>query len=141
MTDTARLDDPSRIHELRALIQDKESLRYYFLEVYQKFADCLNRCPKEGIALEIGSGAGFSKEVIPDAMTSDAIPYEGVDKIVDAMKMPFSDSSVRAIFMLNVFHHIPDVSAFLTEAERVLVVGGANPDRGSVSRLPQFLNF
>jgi SAM-dependent methyltransferase len=124
MNDIVRLDDPSRIHELRALIQSKGSLRYYFFEIYQKFVDCLSRCPKEGIALEIGSGAGFIKDVIPDAMTSDTIPYEGVDRVVDAMAMPFGESSVRAIFMLNVFHHIPDVSAFLKEAERVLVPGG-----------------
>jgi SAM-dependent methyltransferase len=124
MTDIARLDDPSRIHELRALIQGKGSLRCYFFESYQKFADCLSRCPEEGIALELGSGAGFIKEVIPDAITSDTIPYEGVDRIVDAMAMPFGESSVRAIFMLNVFHHIPDVSAFLLEAERVLIPGG-----------------
>lgn len=124
MTDITKLDDPSRVHELRALIQRKKPLRSYYSDIYHRFADCLSRCPKDGIALELGSGAGFIKEVIPEATTSDMIPYEGVDQVVDAMAMPFPDCSVRAIFMLNVFHHISDVGAFLKEAERVLVPGG-----------------
>ena len=45
-------------------------------------------------------------------MTSDTLPYEGIDRVVDATKMPFEDESVRAICMTNVFHHIPDVEAF-----------------------------
>ena len=57
-------------------------------------------------------------------MTSDTIPYEGVDRVVDATMMPFADESLRAICMTNVFHHIPDVEAFLREATRCLIPGG-----------------
>lgn len=39
-------------------------------------------------------------------------------------EMPFDDASLRAILMTNVFHHIPNVARFLTEAERTLVPGG-----------------
>jgi SAM-dependent methyltransferase len=118
------LDDPSRIHELRALIQRKPALRRYYLEVYEKYAECLRRCPGDGIALELGSGASFLKSVIPSAVTSDVIPYEGVDLVVDATRMQFEDASLRAIFMMNVFHHIPDVGAFFREASRCLKPGG-----------------
>ena len=38
--------------------------------------------------------------------------------------LPFPDSSVRAIFLTHVFHHIPDVGLFFEEASRVLVPGG-----------------
>jgi SAM-dependent methyltransferase len=118
------LDDPSRIHELRARIQSKAALRRYYEEVYAKYAACLRRCPPGGIALELGSGAGFIKSVLPDVVTSDVIAYDGIDRVVDATRMPFEDVSLRAIFMMNVFHHIPDVAAFLAEAARCLEPGG-----------------
>ena len=38
--------------------------------------------------------------------------------------MPFENASVRLIAMLNVFHHIPDVAAFLREAVRCVMPGG-----------------
>ena len=88
--------------------------------MYSRFAACLARCPAQGIAVEIGSGGGFAKEVIPELVTTDTVAYEGVDRVVDATRMPFPDASVRAILMLNVFHHIPDVEAFLREATRCL---------------------
>jgi SAM-dependent methyltransferase len=106
------------------LIKNKPPLRNYYLETYQRFAKCLERCPKRGLVLELGSGAGFIKDVIPDAVTSDALPYEGIDQTIDATAMPFADGTVRGIFMLNVFHHIPDVGSFLQEASRVLAPGG-----------------
>ena len=114
------LDDPGRIGELRKLIQGKAGLRSYYLETYRRYSQCLQRCPGEGIALEIGSGGGFVKEMIPEILTSDTLPYSGVDRVIEARAMPFQESSLKAIFMLNVFHHIPDVAAFLKEAERCL---------------------
>lgn len=114
------LDDPGRIEELRNLIQGKAGLKSYYLDVYRRYSECLERCPREGIALELGSGGGFVKEIIPELVTSDALPYSGVDRVIDATKMPFEDASLKAIFMVNVFHHIPDVAAFLKEAERCL---------------------
>jgi SAM-dependent methyltransferase len=114
------LDDPGRVEELRTLIQEKAGLRSYYLEVYRRYSQCLQRCPPEGIALELGSGGSFVKEVIPEILTSDTLPYAGVDRVIDATKMPFADNSLKGIFMLNVFHHIPDVAAFLQEAARCL---------------------
>jgi len=124
MAQSLELDDPKRVLEIRECVRSKPSLRRFYEEIYQKYAECLNRCPSEGMALELGSGAGFLKELLPEVITSDIIPYEGVDQVVDATAMPFEDQSLRAIFMLNVFHHIPDVGAFFKEAERCLVPNG-----------------
>ncbi len=74
--------------------------------------------------MEIGSGGGFAKEVIPELITTDFLPYPGVDQTMDATQMTFADQSVRAIFLMNVFHHIPDVDKFLSECHRTLKVGG-----------------
>jgi SAM-dependent methyltransferase len=119
-----QLDDPSRISQIRSIISEKPSLKRYYELAYRRYADCLQRCPKSGLALELGSGAGFTKEVLPEIITSDVLPYEGVDQIIDGTRLPFADASLRFIGMHNVFHHIPDVEAFLFEAQRALMPGG-----------------
>ncbi|MBL9077249.1 MAG: class I SAM-dependent methyltransferase [Planctomycetes bacterium] len=118
------LDDPARAAELQRTIQGKAALRRLYVETYRRYAACLARCPRDGLAVELGSGGGFVKELLPEVITSDVIPYPGVDRVVDGTRMPFADGSVRALFLLNVLHHIPDVQAFLRECERVLVPGG-----------------
>ncbi|MEI6682326.1 MAG: class I SAM-dependent methyltransferase [Bacteroidota bacterium] len=41
-----------------------------------------------------------------------------------ALDMPFPDSSVSGIFMVDTFHHLPDAGLFLSEASRVLKENG-----------------
>jgi SAM-dependent methyltransferase len=127
-----------RFSEIRKTLQRKPALSQFYKDVYQRYAQCLTRCPNEGRALEIGSGAGFAKEHIPELITSDVVSYQGVDCVVDAMRLPFADGSLRLICMTNVFHHICDVSAFLAEAGRCLVPGGrlliVDQHRGIISR-------
>lgn len=118
------LDDPNRVAAMRAQIAAKPSLMHYYRRIYQRFADCLGRCPPDGIALELGSGAGFVRDVVPSIVSSDVLPYEGVDRVVDAAALPFGDGSLRFIGMANVFHHLPDAGAFLAEAQRCLMPGG-----------------
>ena len=73
--------------------------------------------------LELGSGGSRLKEFDSRIITSDVSP--GIaELVVDARKLPFPDASLHGIFLTHVFHHIPDVSLFLHEAERVLVPGG-----------------
>lgn len=124
MKGLARLDDPARINELRAVIKGKPALRMLYQEVYRRYAECIARAPEQGIALELGSGGGFAKEVVPGIVTSDVLPYAGIDQVVDARRMHFADRTLRSIVMFNVFHHLPDAEAFLHEAERCLVPGG-----------------
>ena len=118
------LDSHSRVSEIRAQIERKPSLKCLYQEIYEKYIECLNRCPESGIALELGSGAGFPKQMVPELITSDILPYEGVDQVVDATQLPFEDQSLRFIGMMNVFHHIPDAERFLQEAQRCLLPGG-----------------
>lgn len=99
-------------------------MKRFYTEIYARYAACLSACPNEGLAVELGSGGGFAQRMIPELVTTDVLPYDGVDRVVDATRMPFADQSVRFIGMLNVFHHIPDVAAFLREAGRCLVPGG-----------------
>jgi SAM-dependent methyltransferase len=79
--------------------------------------------PEAGGLLELGSGGSYLKAICPRVTTSDVV--EGVaERVIDGRELPFDDQSLRAIFLVHVFHHIPDVEAFLREAERALVPGG-----------------
>ncbi len=102
----------------------KPALRLFYLEQYRKFAECLAKCPKEGVALELGSGEGFIKEAIPDVLTSDIKLRPGVDLAIDARALPFRDGELRGVFLLDAFHHIADAGQFLSEVTRCLAPGG-----------------
>jgi len=79
--------------------------------------------PHTGIALELGSGGSYLKGIRPSIISSDIVENVA-DCVIDGRKLPFADNSMQALFLTHVFHHIPDVSAFLREAERALVPGG-----------------
>ena len=118
------LDDPGRGDQLVQRIQQKSALLRLYLEVYAAYQDTLDRSPPGGLAIELGAGAGFVKDVIPDMTTADILPYRTVEMTFDACRMPFADSSLRFIGMQNVLHHIPDADAFFSECQRCLLPGG-----------------
>jgi SAM-dependent methyltransferase len=76
-----------------------------------------------GVLLELGSGGGYLKDLEPSLITSDVVEHVA-DRVIDGRKLPLADNSVRALFLTHTFHHIPDVGAFLAEAQRALVPGG-----------------
>lgn len=109
----------------RDLVLSRPLLRSHYDLWYSKMLRDESTVPKDqpGQILEIGSGGGYIKLLRRDIITSDVIPGLA-DKVVDARALPFPDQSLRAIFLTNSFHHIPDVETFLREAVRTLVPGG-----------------
>lgn len=115
------VDDPRTTLLRRRIIAEKPFLRKIYVEWYQRIAAAL---PKGGKVLELGSGAGFIKEFLPEAITSDIFEVPDVDMVVDACAMPFKDGYLDAIIMTDVLHHIPDVERFFDEARRCIKPGG-----------------
>jgi SAM-dependent methyltransferase len=119
------LDSPERFDELQSLLKKKRSLQSWYRSLYKDFQQVLAEDPNhEGTVIELGSGGGFIKEVVKDVVTTDIVPYRGVDLVVDATRMPFAKDELRGIFLLNVLHHISDVSSFFAEANRCLRKSG-----------------
>lgn len=115
-------DDPSTTVLRRQIIREKELLRRLYLEWYTLLSGAVP--PGPGSILELGSGAGFLKQVIPQAQTSEVFFCPGVDVVLDGCRLPLRDGSLKALLMVDVFHHVPDAERMLAEAVRTLAPGG-----------------
>jgi SAM-dependent methyltransferase len=117
------LDTPERTLSHREHILKKPFLKKLYIEWYSVFLDEMRSLPK-GKCVEIGSGGGFLKEIESSVITSDILSLPHIDMTFSALQMPFADSELSALFLLDTFHHLPDVGQFLNEASRVLKTGG-----------------
>lgn len=117
------LDAPETTAQRREVILRKRLLKDFYDYAYGWFVAQSQGLP-EGERLELGSGAGYLKEVIPQVITSDVMELPFIDKVVFAEDLPFGDASLAAVYMVDTLHHVPDVDAFFTEAERTLQPGG-----------------
>jgi SAM-dependent methyltransferase len=119
------LDSPEAVPIHRKIILSKPFLRQLYLDHYQLFhqqAVDLQSLP--GQMLELGSGGGFLKEALPEVITSDVESYPSVERVIFADRLPFSAGGLKAIFLLNVLHHLPEPDPFFAEAQRCLTRGG-----------------
>lgn len=105
------------------LLRAKPLLRRFYRQSYDFFRDARGIAPA-GKCLEIGSGGGFLKEVLPWVITSDVLSVPGNDLAADATALPFAERSLSGIFMLNALHHVSDAELFFSEACRCLMPGG-----------------
>lgn len=101
----------------RKIIRENLFLKRIYKDFYLEFKK--TRVLK-GPLVEIGSGAGFIKEVIPEVIASDVIKGPGIDIVFSATKIPFKKNSISAFFMFDVFHHIKNPEKALREMKRCL---------------------
>jgi SAM-dependent methyltransferase len=117
------LDSPERTLAHKQIIAGKRFLRKLYLEWYALFQKNMANLPP-GKVVELGSGGGFLKTIIPEVICSDILELPSNDLTFSALSMPFENESLSGIFMIDTFHHIPDPEKFLTEAARVVKKGG-----------------
>lgn len=117
------IDDPRTTMLRRRIIAEKPFLRQIYQEWYKAIATALPPVP--GAVLELGSGAGFMAQRVPDLIATDIIACPSLDVVADAHRLPFASGSLRAIVMTNVFHHLAEPRRFLAEATRCVRCGGS----------------
>lgn len=101
----------------------KPLLRLIYGDFYRLIASQLSNLPNDKI-VELGSGLGNSRDVIPNCIRTDLFPYPWIDQIENAYKLSFENESVSDLITTDVFHHLEYPGAALNEFHRVLQKGG-----------------
>jgi SAM-dependent methyltransferase len=119
------IDSKERISAHKEILKSKKMIRDVFIEFHNAFNDLDNLYLKgSGKRLEIGAGSCPIKNSYPDVLSSDIMPGEDIDLVIDASNINLPENSLHAIFAQNVFHHLPDPDSFFLELQRTLTPGG-----------------
>ena len=116
------LDDCRTTELRRRILREKPFLARIYAEWYRSLAREIPAGP--GRVVELGSGAGFFREVVPGLVRTDVIPTTNADVLLDAGRLPFARDSVKAFLMTNVLHHVPKPLSFFLEASGCVRPGG-----------------
>jgi SAM-dependent methyltransferase len=99
--------------------QNKSLLRAVYRRFYERVVALINpNVP--GRIVEIGSGIGNLKSLLPAALATDLFPNPWLDLVCDGYELPFIHGSVSHLILFDVFHHLQAPDAFLRQARRVL---------------------
>ncbi len=74
--------------------------------------------------VEIGSGLGQIKTVIPHCVTTDVFSNPWLDRTENAYRLSFADGAVANLILFDVWHHLRYPGSALKEFRRVLAPGG-----------------
>ncbi|RIK31466.1 MAG: methyltransferase type 11 [Anaerolineae bacterium] len=111
------------INKNHELWNRKPILQVAYRDLYRLAAGQLSELPNPRI-VELGSGMGHIREVIPQCITTELFPFPWIDRIENAYKLSFEDESISDLISTDVFHHLKYPGAALTEFHRVLRPGG-----------------
>lgn len=105
-------------------------------QFYQKYAETLAECARDGKALDVGCGVGQ----VLDRVRQTGVDVVGVDVsetnlkrarerhdqvlFYDGLRLPFKPESFDAVGALNVLEHVEEPESFIKEMIRVLRPGG-----------------
>ncbi len=101
----------------------KPLLRQIYRGFHELIAAQLSK-KQNGKIVELGSGIGNIKEVIPTCLRTDLFSNPWLDQTENAYALSFADASVSDLILFDVFHHFRYPGTALREFERVLQPGG-----------------
>lgn len=101
----------------------KPVLRRILLHFYERIGAYLADFEK-GVIVEVGSGIGLVKDVIPNCICTDLFPGPRIDRIENAYALSFEDEVASSLILFDVFHHLRYPGSAFNEFRRVLAPGG-----------------
>ncbi|MCB9720809.1 MAG: class I SAM-dependent methyltransferase [Candidatus Omnitrophica bacterium] len=117
------LDDPNTSELHRRIIRSKPFLRNIYLDNYRVLEKAMAGLGRS-VCVELGSGGGFIKDILPNVITSDVLVLQNLNVCFSGEAIPFKEESVDIFFMIDVFHHIKQPRLVLNEMQRCLRPGG-----------------
>lgn len=120
----SELDDIAQTRLHAHIIQKKSFLKKIYVDFYRLFQREIAQNYEASRLVELGSGGGFIKEIIPNITTSDILALDNLDMRFSALDIPFGNEEVDAYFAFDVFHHLSNAPKFFREIERTLKHGG-----------------
>ena len=73
-----------------------------------------------GKIVELGSGIGNIRDVIPGCLRTDLFPNPWIDQVENAYALSFRDGECSHLILFDVFHHLRHPRTALQECRRVL---------------------
>jgi SAM-dependent methyltransferase len=111
------------IQHNRRVWQHKPLLQDIYRDFYRLIAGRIDPS-LSGLIVELGSGMGAIKDVIPQCITTDLFPNPWLDRQENAYRLSFADGSVSHLILFDVWHHLRYPGTALQEFRRVLAPGG-----------------
>jgi len=107
----------------RKTYQNKDLIKIIYNDYYKNIKKNIYKSNIKKI-LELGSGGGNIKKIIPKCITSDQFKNDNIDRIENIYKINFKKNSISNIILIDVFHHLQFPSLALKEIHRVLIKKG-----------------
>jgi len=111
------------IEKNHELWNSKPILQSAYRDLYRMAASQLSNLLEPKI-VELGSGMGHIREVIPQCVTTELFPFPWIERIENAYKLTFEDESISDLISTDVFHHLEYPGSALNEFHRVLRKSG-----------------
>lgn len=111
------------IHKNVQYWHQKPLLQKLYADFYRLIAQNLSNLPDAKI-VELGSGLGNIREIIPDCLRTDLFPNPWIDQIENAYKLSFEGETISDLILTDVFHHLRYPGTALQEFGRVMRKGG-----------------
>ena len=67
---------------------------------------------------------GALSAYLPNFVRTDVCYQDWIDEVVDACNLPYRNATCASIVAVDVVHHLPDLTKFLDEVQRILKIGG-----------------
>lgn len=102
--------------------EQKPFLREIYREFHRLILRYLSALPGETV--EVGSGIGNIKEVIPGCVRTDIFANPWIDRQENIYQLSMGENTVANLILFDVFHHLEYPLDALDECRRVLRPGG-----------------
>lgn len=103
--------------------QRKPILKTIYHDFHREIAGCLSAL-EAPLVVELGSGIGNIKDIIPHALRTDLFPNPWLDQTENAYQLSFGNETVSDLILFDVFHHLRYPGTAFQEFRRVLRPGG-----------------